>query len=367
MRYKLLIPILILLIGVISGCQQAPPAPSEPSAATVAESSADPSGEPAQSETAEGPYKKIVKTSGAYSYEQMVKDIKALEKQYPELIQTGLIGQSVEGRELPLIKLGTGGKNIFLCGAHHAREYITSTYLMKMADEYAYAYANGGDFDGRDIKSLVDDFTVYIVPMVNPDGVNLVQNGPEAAKDPDEVKKIKMLKSSYSEWKANIRGVDLNRQYPVSWDVKASNTDVPSSEMYKGSAPASEPEVQAVMKLCNEVSFELAVSFHSKGEIIYWADSGTVDAIPAARGLAETLSQTTGYEVMPVSEDPAVYGAGFENWFRAEFSRPGFCIELTPSSGDSLPSDDKQFEKLVWSKTKDLGIQLMEEAKKLKN
>ena len=177
---------------------------------------------------------------------------------------------------------------------------------------------------GYDIRSLLDELTVYIVPMVNPDGVNLVQNGVDSVQDPEKVKSMRMLQDGYEEWKANINGVDLNRQYPCHWDEKASNTDVPSSEMYKGEAPATEPEVQAMMALCEGNDFVLAASFHTKGEVIYWADSGTEQEIPADNAIAQTLAGVTGYSLMPVSEDPATYGAGFENWFRQEVRNARF-------------------------------------------
>ncbi len=304
----------------------------------------------------------IVNPCQTYSYEQMLIDSKRLTETYPDLIAAENIGESVEGRELLLIKLGKGEKNVLLAGAHHAREYISSTFLMEVIDEYARCYETDNDFGDYDIKSLLDDVTVYIVPMVNPDGVNLVQNGLEAVKDPEKIMSMNMLKDSFSEWKANINGVDLNRQYPCHWDEKRSNTDVPSSEMYKGTAPATEPEVQAMMALCQENDFLLAASFHTKGEVIYWADSGTQNSIEASSSIAQTMSDVTGYDLMPVSEDAAVYGAGFENWFRQEFSRPGFCVELTPTGNGAVPHDDAEFESLIWDKTRYLVAELINQA-----
>ena len=307
-------------------------------------------------------YEDVVNPNQTYSFEQMMADAQALSEQYPDLVQLGSIGQSVEGRELLLIRLGTGPKKLLLLGAHHAREYITATFLMETADEYARAAVTGGAYGEYDLAALLKKITVYIVPMVNPDGVNLVQNGVEAVKNPEKVKAMRMLKSSYSEWKANLNGVDLNRQYPCHWDVKASNTDVPSSEMYKGTAPATEPEVKAVMALCNSNDFELAASFHTKGEVIYWADSGTEEAIAADAAIAQSLADVTGYKLMPVSEDPALYGAGFENWFRQEYKRPGFCVELTPSDKTSVPHDDTRFDSLLWKRAKYVGALLMLQA-----
>lgn len=299
--------------------------------------------------------KDFVNPNQTYTYEMMLTDANELAQAYPDLIEVSSIGKSVEGRELTLIKLGKGETKLLLLGTHHAREYITSTFLMETVDAYAGAYEAG-------TGNLLDSVTVYIVPMVNPDGVNLVQNGPDAAKNPEAVKAMRMLQGTYSEWKANINGVDLNRQYPCHWEEKASNTDVPSSEMYKGTAPATEPEVQAVMKLCEENTFVLAASFHTKGETIYWADSGTEDAIPAAAPIAESLAEVTGYSMMEVSADPAVYAAGFENWFRQEYLLPGFCIELTPVGNGSLPHEDAQFDELVWSRAKGLATVLMQQA-----
>ena len=299
--------------------------------------------------------KSFVNPNQTYTYEMMLKDADELAQAYPDLIEVSSIGKSVEGRDLTLIKLGKGETKLLLLGAHHAREYITSTFLMETVDAYAEVYNEGAD-------NPLDSVTVYIVPMVNPDGVNLVQNGPDAAKHPDAVKAMRMLKDSYSEWKANINGVDLNRQYPCYWEEKASNTDVPSSEMYKGTAPATEPEVQAVMKLCEENLFALAASFHTKGEVIYWADSGTEDAIAAAAPIAQSIAEVTGYALMDTSSDPAVYGAGFENWFRQEYLKPGFCIELTPVGNGSLPHEDEQFDTLVWSRAKGLASVLMQQA-----
>ena len=348
--------LLLSAVLLLTGCDWLNPSETEtpiPTAIAPTQNTA--------SQSSEG-YADIVNPNRTYSYEQMLADAQALAVQYPQLISTETIGYSVEGRELLLIQLGRGEKKVVLAGAHHAREYISSTFLMETVDEYAQAYYASGDFGGYDIKKLLDSLTVYIVPMVNPDGVNLVQNGVESTLDPDKVKSMRMMMEGYDEWKANINGVDLNRQYPCHWDEKASNTDVPSSEMYKGTAPATEPEVQAMMALCEANDFVLAASFHTKGEVIYWADSGTEQAIAADDSIAQTLAEVTGYNLQPVSEDPAQYGAGFENWFRQDFELPAFCIELTPTTGDNAPHDDSMFNELIWSKASCLVAELMSQA-----
>lgn len=344
---------MILAAIMLAGCSHSTPPETTPGPSAA---------EVTQPPNVSSQAKDIVDPDRTYSYEMMISDAEKLKAAYPGLVDTDVIGKSVEGRDILLIKLGKGDKKIVFAGAHHAREYISSTFLMETADEYARSYESSGKYGDFDIKALLDEATVYIVPMINPDGVNLVQNGIESVKDQGKVKSMRMMQDGYSEWKANINGVDLNRQYPCHWDEKASNTDVPSSEMYKGEAPATEPEVQAMMKLCEDNDFLLAASFHTKGEVIYWADSGTEKEIPAAQQIAQTLADVTGYAVNPVSEDPSVYGAGFENWFRQEYSLPAFCIELTPAGNGSAPHDDSEFSTLIWDKAKYLCADLIKQA-----
>jgi len=154
--------------------------------------------------SAEKVYAYVVDPYHAYSYEDMVEDANALQSMYPELIRLGSIGKSVEGRDLMLVEFGHGNRKIFLNGAVHAREYISSTYLMYMIDRYAYAHATGSLWEGYNLKDILSAVTFCIVPMVNPDGVNLVQNGIDSVKDQEKVAKIPFYPAeitTYSLWK----------------------------------------------------------------------------------------------------------------------------------------------------------------------
>lgn len=299
-----------------------------------------------------------------YTWDQMMDEAGKMDERYPDIVSLSSIGQSVEGRDLILIKLGKGEKKILLCGTHHAREYISSSYLMRMTEVYAGAWESKSPYGDYDVAAILDQMTIYIVPMVNPDGVNLVNNGLKAVADQEAVAAMAMVGASYREWKANINGVDLNRQYPAHWEEKYDDVGKPASENYKGPTYASEPEIKAMMALTREEDFILAASFHTKGNLIYWADRGTVDRIPGVKDMAIRMSKLTGYALMPVSENPSVYGAGYENWFRLEFERPAFCIELTYFNDVNVPHDDARFDSLVWSKAKYLGLFLADEALK---
>jgi predicted deacylase len=307
----------------------------------------------------------IVNPYTAYSYENMIRDSNRLYEAHPDIIKIDCIGKSVEDRDIILIKLGKGNKKILLNGCHHAREYISTTLLMKIIDEYSKAFSRDEDFEGYDIKGLLNEFTIYFVPMVNPDGVNLVLNGVGSVKNPARVKGMYRVYNSYRAWKSNINGVDLNRNYPVLWEKINNGFLRPSSEKFKGYSKASEPETRAIMKLCRNNDFILAMAYHAKGEVIYWADRGTYNLIPQAGNIANRLSKLTGYTKLPVSQKPSDYAGGFENWFRAEYKKPAFCIELSPYNGD-LPHPDSEFDKLVWNKAKKTGLFFLLEAKSMK-
>ena len=304
----------------------------------------------------------IVDPTVTYSYSQMLRDILGLKTEYSKLIKVKNAGYSSEGRQLPVIILGSGEMKVFLCGTHHAREYITSAYLMYTIDTFARAAKEGNKFGKYDIKKLLSKCTLHVLPMVNPDGTRLVQGGLRAVQNPEKVASMKMVMPTYPQWKANVDGVDLNRQYPALWEKKNVVVDEPASELFNGYNAASEPEVKTVMDYCRKNPFHVSVSFHTKGEVIYWADTNTKRSIPSARSFAERVAGVCGYELMPTSQDPGIYAAGFENWFRQEFLKPGLLVELTPSLGGTMPHNDKHFYSLVWDKAKYICAETMQSA-----
>ncbi len=304
----------------------------------------------------------IVVPTIAYSHSQMMRDIEALKNTYPELIRFDTAGVSVEGRELPLIELGTGERQVFFCAAHHARDYITSAYLMYAVNTYAKAAAENGKVGRHKMSDLLSRCTMVVMPMVNPDGVVLVQGGLKAVTDKACVEKMVMVRPTYTEWMANIHGVDLGRQYPALWEKKYTVMNGPASELYNGLSPATEPEVQAVMRVCASRRFLSALAFYAKGETIEYADTETDKKIPEAFRLAKRLSAVTGYAINTVCDNPGVFAAGFECWFRQEFLRPALHINLSPSTGGAMPHHDRGFFTLVWDKTKALCAEALSAA-----
>ena len=100
-------------------------------------------------------------------------NLDSLKSLYP-FIEIGSIGTSILGKNIPYIKIGRGSKEIFYSASYHANEWITSPVLMKFLADYCYTYQNNLTIFGYNARDLYNTSTIYIAPMVNPDGVDLV-------------------------------------------------------------------------------------------------------------------------------------------------------------------------------------------------
>ncbi len=287
----------------------------------------------------------IVQTGIAYSYGRLREDLDALRVCYPWL-ETGTAGQSLFGRELYYLRLGDGPRRVFYHGAHHAIEWITSPLLMKFAENYLAAFAGSGSLHGYPAHEVWRRSSIYLLPMVNPDGVDLVL-GEFGCADP-RYRAARALqrgaKPLENVWKANGRGVDLNLNYPAGWEwtvrfMAEQRIDGPAPSDYAGPAPLSEPESQAVARFTEAHDFQLVLAFHSQGEVIYWQYGKRTPA--DARPIAEQMARVSGY-VLEGNPADAV-GGGYKDWFIERFGRPGFTVEV--GWGEN-PLPIKQFAKI---------------------
>lgn len=306
---------------------------------------------------------RVVDPYQVYSYETMRSDTAELQTLYPGLITAGSIGKSVEGRDLTLIEFGNGSRKIFLCGATHAREYISTSYLMYMIEQYAAAYVNGVAFEGHDITKILDSVTFCIVPMVDPDGVNLVQNGLWSVKDPVAVSKIainKADKHGYASWKANINGVDLNRNYPDNWYIK-TNVGAPASSDFKGYSPLSEPETKAIANFLNNTMCWSYVTYHTQGGALYGWDDENAAFYPQLSSMVSRIIASTGFKKY-IGTSGTNYG-NFANYVRGVFLKPSLTVELAKYVG-SYPYPNEDFDS-VWAPAKSISLIVAEEVMKM--
>ena len=131
------------------------------------------------------------------------------------------VGTTDYQRPLWMLTIGTGKRHVLFTAAHHANEWITALVLLKYAEDLAEAIGSNGILFGQRAKEMAEAVMIHIVPLVNPDGVDLVTG----AIGPDETQyaAAKSFSENYPDipfpegWKANLLGVDLNLNYPAGW------------------------------------------------------------------------------------------------------------------------------------------------------
>ena len=274
-------------------------------------------------------------------YALLTKNISKIIKQNP-FVSVFSVGKSVKGRDILCIKMGKGNRKIFLNGAHHGLEWITSSLLLSYVNEFSEKLKNEDTMCGYSVLDIYKNASFYIIPMVNPDGVEIALHG---IKKEDEsytlVKKALCGKKCEKVWQANANGVDLNHNYDASFyeGVKAANKlgiNSPSPTRFSGLYPFSEPETRAVKELCEKQNFDICIAFHSQGEVIYWdyQNLGFLDD-------AKRLCDVSGYELYNAEGMESF--SGFKDWVLEKFKTPAFTIEVGTGVN---PVKFSQFEKI---------------------
>ena len=248
--------------------------------------------------------------------------IRQLTETYPFCASRELT-RTPGGRPVLTLELGSGPRKVLLSASHHANEWITTLILLKYAQELCAA----GETD------LLQKATVIMVPMVNPDGVDLVTGviGPGSR----EYEAAQKLSQNYPDipfpagWKADLQGVDLNLQYPAGWlqarEIKFSQGFTrPGPRDYVGRAPLTQPEARAMAELTWDTDPDVVVAFHSQGELIFWQFRDIF--VPGAEKLGQAMADASGYLL---AETPYESGfAGYKDWFIQEYRRPGYTVEV---------------------------------------
>jgi len=264
----------------------------------------------------------VVLENERYLSSELLRDIKKLREIYP-FIKVNTIGRSVLGHPLTEIRLGNGKRTIHINAAFHANEWITTMVLMAILNDYLLSLSNSKPLRGINMLPFYNSVVLSIVPMVNPDGVDLVLQGP-ADRIKNEVVHLNKGSNDFTGWKANIRGVDLNNQYPANWEVEKERKEPksPSPRDFPGKDPLTEPEAIAMANLAKQNLFDCLIALHTQGEEFYWGYE-RLEPIESERIAAE-FARVSGYKSVRYIDSHA----GYKDWFIQEFRRPGFTIEL---------------------------------------
>ena len=274
----------------------------------------------------------IVKTNIPMTSQENWKTAQKLAQRYPSIRTENLVW-SAFGRPIPVMTLGTGRRKVLFSASHHANEWITTPVLLKFLEQLADAAESDSLLAGKSAAQLLRDTTIVAVPMVNPDGVDLV-TGAISAGSP-QYERAEALALNYpgipfpEGWKANLNGVDLNLQYPAGW-LQARNLKFekgyrqPGPRDFVGQAPLNQRESLQMARLTEQLAPDLLLALHSQGQVIYWQFENYM--VPGARELGEKMAQASGYAL---ADTPFFSSfAGFKDWFIKAFRRPGYTVEV---------------------------------------
>lgn len=250
------------------------------------------------------------------TYQELVQRIVDLQDEGLELFD---IGKSTLNKNILATHVGSfDGPQVLIQGGIHAREYI-STLLMIEQARYTNATAdlqNGG---------------IYFVFLTNPDGAEIVLDGIDTA--PCDITKQYLVLANggfdFSMYKANINLVDLNTNFDADWGMGGQNVTCPNTQNFIGFYPNSEREVQNLINFTNQIKSALTISYHSKGEVIYYGFAGESEQdIARDRAIGEQLASLTGYNLL-FTENSA---GGYKDWCIRNLQIPSYTIEIGTES-----------------------------------
>ena len=238
-----------------------------------------------------------------YAYHELIYDLIRLDVFQKEMPFFS-IGTSCLGQNIFCVKAGHGPQNLLAVCGHHSLETMLSEFMM----EYLF----------RAKEDWFDGVTLYAVPLLNPDGAEIVTG---------RIKPPKPFLEK-SNWQANYRGVDLNHNYDAGFYlakqmVENEGIKNPNPTKYGGEEPFSEPETKAIRDLCKKIPFDVAVAFHSQGEEIYYEYDGFLP--DATNTYLENISKKSHYKIAKPTGTAS--HAGMKDWFIKEFKKPAFTVE----------------------------------------
>ena len=274
----------------------------------------------------------IVKTDVPMTPARAEAAMAALAQRYP-FIRLRTLTETFFGRPVLAMTLGSGPRTVLYTAAHHANEWITAPLLLQFAEELAESAQNGSLYTTVPAREILEQATIHLVPMVDPDGVALVTGAiPE---DDPQYEGSRLLAERYpaipfpAGWKANLLGVDLNLNYPAGWAQAKENKEAlgyfyPGPRDFVGRSPLDQRETRALADYTRQIDPALILAYHTQGQVIYWKYQDLF--VPGAKTLADAFAASSGYAA---EDTPFASGfAGFKDWFIDAFRRPGFTIEV---------------------------------------
>ena len=244
--------------------------------------------------------------------------------------EVSVLTRSILGKNIPLVSLGRGRRAVLYVGGMRGTDSESSGVLLQFLADYAEHYARRATVYGYPMTYLHEERKIYLLPMLNPDGVEYCLHGTDE-RNPLFERVMRMLgDGSLANWQANARGVDPERNFDAGFAEnkareRAAGISGGAAAGYSGEFPESEPETAALCRFLRRHREEIVgvLSLHrGNGEIFCsCGDNLTAKTVSVGR----VLSRMTGYGMTrPESLSPI---GSLSDWCITALSRPAFTVQ----------------------------------------
>ncbi len=264
------------------------------------------------------------------------REIMSLREQYRgQGLHVFSAGKSTGGRNILAMGLGdVRGAPMYVSGVHGG-DWLATLVLLRFVRALLESRQTGVPFAGMDLSALQSDVRLLVVPCLNPDGLELFLHGAGAAGHLSGF--VRGLWRKDTPWQANLRGVDLAKNFDCGW----RQTGSPSPKGSSGCKPFSEPESRCIANLCAGVG-PRSLYLLGRGKEEFSCRCGAI-APPKAALMGQLLASACGSRPAPSREPQGC----LTEWFIRNANRPAFGIYTGSTTPDTLAELEPVFARLA--------------------
>ncbi len=257
------------------------------------------------------------------TYDNIMDVLQELAAAYPGFTVLRHMGTSHDGRTIPLIRMGLGVHSLVLTAGLYGNEQENPHLLLRLIEEYGRAYLKKETVQGYSVRQLLNQYSLVILPLLNPDGYDIVSQGFSIIRNPVLRQMCKMKELDAKQWIYNARCVNLDRNFPA----KTYESQGP------GEYPGSENETRALMRVFEEYETIGYLDFHSQSRVIYYF----YHTLPFVRHqknymLGHYLQPSREFHIRRREEDQIPAGGSPVNYYAEYYERPAIIVKTTEYS-----------------------------------
>jgi carboxypeptidase T len=271
---------------------------------------------------------------GFYTYDQILDKLDFMAEEWPDLVSTRQPiseDNSHQGYPIWWVRISDNPEvqqdkpRVLYTSLIHAREGIGVQQMMYFMLHLLENYETNNE-----VKNLVDNYELYFVPAVNPDGYMYNEQ---------------ISPNGGGMWRKNRRnnggsyGVDINRNFGYMWGIDNNGSSPnPSSDTYRGPAAFSEPETDNLRMICETIDFQIALNYHSYSNLLLYPWGYTTETCPddeIFHAHATLMTQDNNYTIGPGSTTIYATNGGSDDWMYGEQETKNAIFSYTPELGSS--------------------------------